>query len=187
MSQQDLLKRVVDALEASGCQYMVTGSYASSLQGEPRLTHDIDLVVSIPPGAVGKLTAHFPTPEFHLDAGQMEAAIRDRTMFSLLHVSEGDMVDSWMLTSDPFDHSRFGRKIREAVLGMNLFVSAPEDTILAKLRWARLSGGSEKQFRDALRVYELQNETLDLDYIRDWAVKLGVASDWERIVREAEV
>ncbi len=26
-----------------------------------------------------------------------------------------------------------------------------EDTILMKLRWAKLSGGSEKQFTDALR------------------------------------
>jgi hypothetical protein len=28
-------------------------------------------------------------------------------------------------------------------------------TILMKLRWAALSGGSERQFTDALRVYEV--------------------------------
>jgi hypothetical protein len=187
MSQQDLLKRVVDALEHSGCQYMVTGSYASSLQGEPRLTHDIDLVVTIPPGSVDALIGHFPAPEFHLDGEQMKAALLERTMFSVLHVPEGDKVDFWMLTSDPFDDSRFSRKICERVLGMDLVVSAPEDTILAKLRWARLSGGSEKQYRDALRVYELQNEVLDLDYIREWSRKLGVGSDWMRIVQEADI
>jgi hypothetical protein len=69
---------------------------------------------------------------------------------------------------------------------MDLVVSAPEDTILAKLRWARLSGGSEKQYLDALRVYELQNEMLDREYIREWAKKLDVTSDWERILREAD-
>lgn len=187
MSQQDLLTRVVGALEESGCQYMVTGSYASSLQGEPRLTHHIDLVVVIPPGAVVKLSGYFPAPEFHLDVDQMKAAIREQTMFSVLHVPEGDKVDFWMLTSDPFDESRFSRKIRERVLGMDLVVSAPEDTMLAKLRWAKLSGGSEKQYRDALRVYELQNETLDIDYTRKWVRMLGVETDWERIVREADV
>jgi hypothetical protein len=187
MSQQDLLKRIVGALEISGCQYMVTGSYASSLQGEPRLTHDITLVVLIPSGAAETLIGHFPAPEFHLDGDQMKAALRERTMFSVLHVPEGDKVDFWMLTSDPFDESRFRRKLRERVLGMDLVVSAPEDTILAKLRWARLSGGSEKQYRDALRVYELQNEMLDVDYIREWAGKLDVESDWKRIVQEADV
>jgi len=166
---------------------MVTGSYASSLQGEPRLTHDIDLVVLIPPGATDKLIGHFPAPEFHLDGDQMKAAIRERTMFSVLHVPEGDKVDFWMLTSDPFDESRFRRKLRERVLGMDIVVSAPEDTILAKLRWAKLSGGSAQQYRDALRVYELQNERLDVDYIREWSGKLDVESDWKRIVQEADV
>ena len=45
MSQQELLKRVVQILTGSGIDYMVTGSVASSLQGEPRSTHDIDLVI----------------------------------------------------------------------------------------------------------------------------------------------
>jgi hypothetical protein len=187
MSQQDLLKRVVDALESSGCAYMVTGSYASSLQGEPRLTHDIDLVVSIPPTAVESFIGYFPPPEFHLDRDLMTAAIRERSMFSVIHVPEGDKIDFWMLTTDPFDTSRFARKIREQVLGMELVVSTPEDTILIKLRWSKLSGGSEKQYRDALRVYELQNELLDIGYIRDWARRLDVESDWDRIVREAEL
>lgn len=47
MSQQELLKRVLQALEDVRIEYMVTGSVASSLQGEPRSTHDIDLVVAI--------------------------------------------------------------------------------------------------------------------------------------------
>ena len=187
MSQQDLLKRVIGALDESGCLYMVTGSYASSLQGEPRLTHDIDLVVVVPPGSVDQLIGHFPAPEFHLDGDLMRTAIREQTMFSVLHVPEGDKIDFWMLTSDPFDESRFNRRIREKVLGIDLVVSAPEDTILVKLRWSKLSGGSEKQYRDALRVYELQNETLDIDYIRKWVKQLGVETDWERIVREADL
>jgi len=48
MSQQELLAKVVSVLESLGVDYMVTGSLASSIQGEPRSTHDIDLVVAIP-------------------------------------------------------------------------------------------------------------------------------------------
>lgn len=65
--------------------------------------------------------------------------------------------------------------------------SSPEDTILAKLRWAKLSGGSEKQFTDALRVYEVQYGRLGIDYLEDWAKKLEVESLWERLVNEAEI
>ena len=66
MSQQDLLRRVVEALERAGVDYMLTGSFVSSLQGEPRATHDIDDVVAMNETAVRTLVDAFPPPEFYL-------------------------------------------------------------------------------------------------------------------------
>ncbi len=65
-------------------------------------------------------------------------------------------------------------------------ISTPEDTILMKLRWANLSGGSEKQFRDALRVYEIQFQNLDLNYKEAWLKTLHVKELWDRIKQEAQ-
>ena len=59
------------------------------------------------------------------------------------------------------------------------------DTILSKLRWARLSGGSEKQFGDALRVYEVQRPGLDLAYLERWTRELDLRELWERLLSEA--
>ena len=61
-----------------------------------------------------------------------------------------------MLTDEPFDRSRFARKRTETVHGLDLMVSSPEATILQKLKWSDLTGGSEKQLVDALRMYEVQ-------------------------------
>ena len=47
MSQQALLRRTVEALGAAEIPYMLTDSLASNLQGEPRATHVIDLVIEI--------------------------------------------------------------------------------------------------------------------------------------------
>ncbi|MCI0464929.1 MAG: hypothetical protein L0Z62_49035 [Gemmataceae bacterium] len=90
------------------------------------------------------------------------------------------------MTDEPFDHSRFARKQVKQVLGMQLKVSAPEDTILVKLRWAELSGGSEKQFTDALRVYEVQRQGLDMTYLNHWANEIKVEALWQRLQAEAE-
>lgn len=92
-----------------------------------------------------------------------------------------------MLTDTPFDLSRFARRYYEEVLGMLLPVSAPEDTILMKLHGSKMSGGSEKQFTDALRVYEVQYEKLDQEYLREWASKLGVDKEMERLRNEADM
>jgi hypothetical protein len=36
----------------------------------------------------------------------------------LLDTTEGDKVDFWILTTEPFDQSRFSRKQEEKVLGV---------------------------------------------------------------------
>src|SRR5439155_23495795 len=180
MSQQELLKRVVEALTNAGVDYMVTGSVASSLQGEPRSTHDIDLVVALPASAAKALAAAFPPPDFYLTEESILDAIRRRSMCNLLALNEGEKVDFWILTEEPFDQSRFARKYIEEIMGLKLNISAPEDTILAKLRWAKLAGGSEKQFTDALRVYETQREKLDHNYLSHWVTVLGIETLWQQ-------
>ncbi|NPV54219.1 MAG: hypothetical protein HPY71_11985 [Firmicutes bacterium] len=187
MSQQELLMKVIEALERSEIDYMVTGSLVSSLQGEPRSTHDVDLVISMERTSIEAFVKAFSGPEFYLDERSILAAIEGNGMFNLLDVNEGIKVDFWMLTDDPFDKSRFSRKYVEDVLGIRMKVSSPEDTILAKLRWAKLSGGSEKQFIDALRVYEVQFAKLDLNYIDSWAKRLDIEGLWEKLRQEAEV
>lgn len=187
MSQPELLKRVVAVLDAAGIDYMLSGSLVSSLQGEPRSTHDIDIVVSISPTAAEKLLAAFGPPDFYLDRAAVASAIAQGSMFNLLDVNEGDKVDFWMLTDDPFDQSRFARKYGHNFAGLPINVSRPEDTILMKLRWAELSGGSEKQFVDALRVYEVQHHQLDQPYLALWAAKLNIQPLWDRLKREAQI
>ena len=187
MSQQELLKRVVQTLEAIGVDYMITGSVASSLQGEPRSTHDIDIVIAIQEPAVQKLLHSFPPPDYYLDEDDLRSAWQSKSMFNLVDVKGGDKVDFWLLTDEPFDRSRFARKYAEDFMGIKMKVSRSEDTILMKLRWSRLSGGSQKQYIDALRIYEVQSKSLDFSYIDGWAKPLGVESEWERLREEAEV
>ena len=186
MPQQELLRRVVETLDRIGIDYMITGSVASSLQGEPRSTHDTDMIVAVREEHIARLEQAFPPPRYHLDAESMREALSHRSMFNLIDVTEGDKVDFWILTGSPFDMSRFSRRYEERVLGMRLKVSRPEDTILAKLQWAVLSGGSEKQFTDALRIFEVQREDLDLNYLERWVVKLGLEVLWKRLRDEAE-
>lgn len=187
MSQQALLKRVTAFLGRAGIAYMVTGSVVSSMQGEPRATHDIDLVVRITPSAVGSLMAAFPPPDFYLDQEAVLAAIDQRSMFNLIELREGDKVDFWLLTDEIFDQSRFARRQMWDLDGEAIAVSQAEDTILMKLRWAQMSGGSEKQFVDALRVYEVQFNHLDINYLREWVDKLGIRDLWVRLEKEAQI
>jgi hypothetical protein len=186
MSQSELLTKVIEVLDAAEVPYLLTGSYASSLQGEPRLTHDIDLLVAITPLGARFLVRAFPGPDYYLDEGAIIEAISHRSQFNLLDAASGDKVDFWILTNEPFDQSRFSRRYSEKFLGREIFFSQPEDTILMKLKWCEMSGGSEKQFADARSVYELQHAALDLAYLEKWAKILTLDSLWTRLKNEAD-
>lgn len=185
MSQQELLKLVVRVLEQSGVVYLITGSVASSAQGEPRASHDIDLVVAMPEAAIDAFIAAFPPPEYYLSRDAVRDAIRRRSMFNLLSVDTGDKVDFWLMTDEPFDQSRFARRVRQQLFGESLWLSSPEDTILAKMRWCLMSGGSEKQLTDVKGVYEVQRGNLDSTYINKWATQLGLIDLWKTVEQPA--
>jgi hypothetical protein len=175
----------VGILESLSIDYMLTGSIASGMQGLPRLTHDIDLVVALSTGDVDGLFVAFDPRDYELSRRAIDEAIRLGSMFNLLEYSSGGKVDFWLLTDSPFDRSRFTRKQQAEILGLRVKISTPEDTILAKLCWADESGGSEKQLGDARGILELQGSRLDLDYIDTWAVRLGVEPLWKQIQSDA--
>lgn len=165
---------------------MITGSFASGFFGEARATHDIDIVTILKTDDIQPLVEAFPLPEYYFDDVAMQDAITRGGMFNLLHLSEGDKVDFRMLTEDAFDQARFSRKRKMVFDGVEYNVPSPEDVILSKLRWSKLSGGSEKQFTDALRVYEVQRPWLDQDYLDFWANHLDVTESLQRLREESE-
>jgi hypothetical protein len=186
MSQQELLNTVLKTLDQLGIGYMLTGSHASSLYGEVRVTHDIDLVVDLMPEHVPALLDAFAGDRFYLSETAVKDAIRQQRMFNLLEIATAEKVDFWLLNDSEFDQIRFARRQRFDLGEQIAFVSSPEDTILKKLHWCQESGGSEKQFHDVLRVYELQAELLDQIYLQKWVKELGVEDLWQRVLREAE-
>ena len=187
MSQSELLIFVLAQLNRSRVPYMLTGSVVSSLQGEPRSTHDIDIVVLLEAQSAPSLAALFPTDAFYINAESIFEAIERRSMFNLIDMFSGNKVDFWLLTEERYDQTRFTRRQKADVLGIDEFyITSPEDNILSKLRWAKLAGGSEKQLLDAVRVFEMQFDRLDMNYVAQWVEELALQAEWKVLVSRAE-
>jgi hypothetical protein len=99
VSQQDLLIYTIETLDRAGIEYMVTGSIVSSLQGEPRSTHDIDVVVSITTVDIPVLLSAFARPRFVADEGAIREALQLGGTFNVLDTQEGDKIDFWLFHS----------------------------------------------------------------------------------------
>ena len=66
MPGPELFLLFVRPLNRAGIRYIVSGSVAAIFYGEPRLTHDVDLVVFLSDADIRRLVEAFPAAEFYL-------------------------------------------------------------------------------------------------------------------------
>ena len=166
---------------------MLTGSVASSFYGEPRSTHDIDFVVIISSSGAKRLAESFDQTRYYISEEAIQEAIAHGNPFNIIDSRTGLKADFWPLKSDVYHRTCFDRRKKHRIFGNDTYIATAEDLILTKLEWCRLSGGSEVQFKDALGIYDVQRENLDLEYIHKWSEHLGVKYLLSRLMEESAV
>ena len=183
--------QVTDALEALGISYVVGGSFASTAHGLPRATNDSDLVIALRPDQedlVKALVARLDAA-FVVLAESAVDALAHQSSFSLIHKESLFKVDIFIPRLRPFELARLARGERRVVAhnpDRTAVVSSPEDTVLAKLEWYRLGNEvSEKQWTDIQGVLKIKGSTLDQEYLREWAHKLGIGDLLLRALQDA--
>ncbi len=165
---------------------MVTGSVASSRYGEPRSTLDIDVVVEADWPAVERLIQMLDRDECYVSEDAARDAWRRQSMFNIIHGGSGNKCDIIRRKNTEFARTAFERRRTENVWGHQVFVSSPEDIILAKLQWSKRTE-SERQYDDAVGVAKACGAELDIAYLKRWAEDLRVEELVERLLRVAEV
>lgn len=185
----DIALLVAAAVERAEGRYFIGGSLASSLQGEPRATNDIDIVVDIPLGSVGAFVAALGS-DFEADVVEVRKAIADGRAHNVFYLPLVTKIDIFGLGASPFDESEFSRR-REIVIrqsGERLWFKSAEDTVLRKLLWFREGGGvSTKQWRDVVQVLCVSGPLMDRTYLDTWAQRLGLSALLAAAKTESEI
>jgi hypothetical protein len=179
---------VTQTLERLRIPYAVGGSLASSLHGVMRSTLDVDIVADVQPEHIQPLVEAL-SKEFYADDEMMRDAIEHQSSFNLIHYETAFKVDIFTRKSRAFDEMQLNRR-RLSIIASNpeesIYVTSPEDTILAKLEWYRMgSEVSDRQWRDILGVLKTRAGELDLAYLRKWAAELHVSDLLERALNES--
>ena len=180
---------VVDILEELGVRYHLGGSFASAIHGVPRQTMDADLIVDLDGGTVVRLVERL-RDRFYVDLDTAQEAVANRGSFNSIHLTSGFKVDFFVKGAGEFDDVELARGEITQISSdppRSAYVKSAEDTVLRKLQWYR-SGGevSDRQWRDVLGVLMAAGGELDWPYIRDWALRLGVADLLDRAKSQVE-
>ncbi len=182
---------VVDAIEATGLEYLIGGSVAVWAWGEPRTTMDVDLVVLLPATHVRRLAEELTRrsmllpPEIILDVLlQPEGDLP----IHAIHGATGFKADIYLLRAgDELRASSLARRRQvdfDPPLG-RVYVHAPEDLILNKVQYYAISRQT-KHIRDLASILITTGDGLDWVYLNHWIVRLGLADVWSVVRQEID-
>ena len=174
-----VLSDVTARLESAGFEYMLTGSVAMNYYSQPRMTRDIDIVVSLVGSDSGTIVKIFES-DYYVSADAVADATKQRYMFNIVHLESVVKVDFIVKKETKYRRLEFERRQHIQVGEAEFWIVSKEDLILSKLCWA-LDSRSELQLGD---VRNLLSTNPDLDYLNKWSSVLDVDQLLQDLVDE---
>ena len=166
--------------DAIGVRYMITGSVAATIYGEPRLTNDVDVVAAVMDSQVGRLADVFPLSEFYLppeEVIRVENARTHRGHFNIIHHASGFKADVYLTGRDSLHEWGMANARHVEVEGMVVSVAPPEYVVVRKLEFYR-EGGSEKHLNDIRAMLAGAIASADIAIIDAFAEERGLTEVW---------
>lgn len=182
MQPRNLYEPFIVRLDRLGVAYFVTGSTAGILYGEPRLTHDIDIVVALSMRDVHAFVEAFPIEEFYCppeDVLTIEVKRGQRGHCNLIHHDSGFKADIY-LAFDELHRWAMARRTTVTLDGLPVSVAPVEYVILRKLEYFR-EGKSEKHLRDIRGMLETSRARIDHGFLEQSIHRLGLVAAWDRV------
>jgi hypothetical protein len=93
-------------------------------------------------------------------------------MFNVIHNESIVKADFIVRKDDTYRKIEFGRRRQVDIEGTSVWIAAPEDLILSKLRWSK-DADSESQKNDARSILRSVQD-LDWAYLEKWADYLEI-------------
>ncbi|RMG96328.1 MAG: hypothetical protein D6706_10360 [Chloroflexi bacterium] len=170
---------VIDVLEAIGAQYAIWGGMAVVAYGEPRFTHDMDILLRPEQFAVTLFVRRLHQMHYHVDEISVNRAMSGG-FFNVIHLGYYIKIDFYVPVEPelktmiaervylPFDEIR-----RAAYI-------TPTSLVVAKLR-AYQASQSTRHLDDIASVIRVQGKQLESAHLDIVAAHLGLLGVWRAL------
>ncbi len=161
---EDVYKKVVTFLNKGKYKYLIIGGIAAGAMGEPRITADVDVDISISREDVPVFLGKAKEAGFKvIKARCLDSA--ERT--GVFQINYEDFHIDFIIASTELETEAFERAKTLKLYGLKAFFPTPEDLILLKI-----IPGRDRDLLDAKSIVLRHKGKLDTRYLKTWATKL---------------
>ena len=181
MQDLNLFALYTELLNKYNIRYFITGSVASIVYGDPRLTHDIDLVINLNSSQVDDLIKAFPSKEFYCppkDVIITELNRLSRGHFNLIHHETGFKADIYFTGKEELQHWAMQNSKQIEFAGSVIYVAPPEYVIIKKLEFYK-EGKAQKHLLDIKAMLLNSSDLIDYSLLNKLIHEGGFTSEWK--------
>jgi hypothetical protein len=180
-----VLKQLWEVLERLQLPAAVMGGIAVSLWKHVRATQDVDLLIGVEPGREADLLDALRAAGFRPKRDPPVMLLGELRLLQLLYEPIGAHIDvqvDLLLADSEYHLGALDRRIPAPLpaAGVTVSVLTCEDLVLHKLYAGRLL-----DLADVGALLRANRSTLDVAYLAEWAERLNLSDDLNRIWNEA--
>ncbi|MEL6880673.1 MAG: hypothetical protein AAFP09_09110 [Cyanobacteria bacterium J06607_10] len=179
----ELAVQLHQVFEQNSIPYFIVGGLAAIAYGDPRTTRDLDAVIQAPAEGIERVKSALEEAGFYV-AGAEDAGASSLQITSRESIARADLI---IAPNDEYTQKQFERRRRYTFPGMGeIYLASPKDIVIGKLRWG-LTSDSQKQQRDILAIFKVQQTDINYQYIYYWADRFDLAGQVEPLTVAAGV
>ena len=181
MQELNLYQIFTERLNKGKIQYAVTGSVASIIYGEPRMTHDIDIVIEINVNSIGNFIKAFPSGEFYcppMEILKIEILRTSRGHCNIIHNETGFKADIYFAGSDGFQKWAVASARNFDLNDSIISIAPPEYVIIKKLEFYK-EGNAQKHIDDIKSIVFNSRELIDFSLLEKYIKEFGLLKGWK--------
>lgn len=167
MRELEFIFAFIRPLNKLDIPYFITGSMAAIIYGEPRLTHDVDIVLNLQDKNIEPFFNAFKSDAYYvppIEVIKIEAARHRMGHFNLIYKKTGFKADIYLKGNDELHDWAFKNCSVEIIEDQKVYIAPPEYVIIRKLMYFR-EGKSGKHLDDITNIFRHSVEMIDLNFI----------------------
>jgi hypothetical protein len=185
MQDLNLFTLYINILSKNKIPYFVTGSVAAIVYGDPRLTHDIDLVINLNNETVDIFLKAFTSEQFYCPPEEVirnELNRNARGHFNLIHLESGFKADIYLTGNEELQIWAMHNCKQIDFAGGKINIAPPEYVIIKKLEFYK-EGNAQKHLSDIKSMLANSSELINYNFLNKMIKENGLIEEWETAQR----